>query len=77
MSADNNHTEASTVQGYASSTVALIQALGLDRPDILGTSFGGFVVLTIAVNFGSMVNHVVLGDTSSGGALGRSNATWG
>lgn len=70
MSTDMNRTEASTVLGYATATAALIQALRLDQPDILGTSVGGFEVLTIAVNFPEMVNHVVLGDTSSGGALG-------
>lgn len=70
---DTDPAQAQTVDGFALSTVQLIRALELDhdQPDILGTSFGGYVALTIAVDYGDMVNHVVLADTSSGGLLGK------
>ena len=68
---DSDLAQAQTVDGFASSTVQLIRELDLDQPDILGTSFGGYVALTIAVDYGDMVNHVVLADTSSGGLLGK------
>ena len=57
--------------GYAESTVDLIEALQLDQPDILGWSLGGFIALTIAVEYPDMVNRVVLADTTSGGKLGE------
>jgi len=43
----------------------------LEQPDILGWSFGGFIVLTVVVNYGDLVNRVVLADTTSGGVLGK------
>ncbi len=68
---DSDSAQAQTVDGFASSTVQLIRELELDQPDILGTSFGGFVALTIAVDYADMVSHVVLADTSSGGLLDK------
>jgi pimeloyl-ACP methyl ester carboxylesterase len=68
---ETDQAQAQTVDGFALSTVQLIRALELDQPDILGTSLGGYVALTIAVDYGDMVNHVVLADTSSGGLLGK------
>ncbi len=59
------------VAGYADSTVDLIDALGLEQPDVLGWSLGGDIALSIAVNYADMVNRVVVADTTSGGVLGR------
>ncbi len=67
MSTDSDPARESTVEGYAQSTVDLIEALDLDQPDILGISLGGFITLTTVVDFGDMVNRVILSDTTSGG----------
>lgn len=66
-SADADPEEEHTISGYADSTVDLIDALGLEQPDILGWSFGGFITLMIVTSFPEAVNHVVLADTSAGG----------
>ena len=57
--------------GYADSTVDLIDALGLEQPDILGWSLGGDICLYIAEFYADMINRVVLADTTSGGLLGK------
>ena len=57
--------------GYAESTVDLIDALGLEQPNILGWSLGGFITLSIAVDYADMVNQVIVADTTSGGKLGK------
>ena len=67
FSADSDEAEESTIEGYADSTVDLIESLGLDQPDILGWSLGGFITLALVANQPDVVNHVVLADTSSGG----------
>ena len=56
---------------YAESTVDLIDALGLDQPDILGWSLGGFIALTTLVDYPDVVNRVVVADTTSGGQAGE------
>ena len=48
----------------------LIEALGLDQPDILGWSLGGFIALTTLVNYPDAVNRLVVSDTSPGGIDG-------
>ena len=48
----------------------LIDALRLDQPDILGWSLGGFIALTVVINYPDMLNRVVVADTSSGGEEG-------
>lgn len=69
LSTDSQEAE-HTADSYAESTVGLINALGLDQPDILGWSMGGFITLTIAVKYANMIHNVVLASTSSGGLLG-------
>ena len=59
-----------TADSYAESTVNLIDALGLDQPDVLGWSMGGFITLAIAVKYPDRVHSIVLASTSSGGLLG-------
>ena len=66
-SADADPEEDNTVLGYADSTVDLTDALGLEQPDILGWSLGGFITLTLVTSFPEAVNRVVLADTSAGG----------
>ena len=48
----------------------LIEVLNLQQPDVLGWSLGGFITLTLAVNYPELINKIVLVDTSSGG-LGK------
>lgn len=48
-----------TMESMADSTVNLITALGLSKPDIVGWSMGGEIALTIAVRHGDKVNKVV------------------
>jgi len=66
-STDADPEEENTILGYADSTVDLIDALGLEQPDILGWSLGGFITLTLVTSFPEAVNRVVLADTSAGG----------
>ena len=70
FSTDFDDADRLSTDDYADSTVDLIDALGLDQPDILGWSLGGFIALTIAVNYGKNVHNVVVADTASGGVLG-------
>ncbi len=67
FSTDADPAEMATVEGFADSTVDLMDALGLEQPDILGWSLGGIITLTLVANYPDMVNRVVLADTSSGG----------
>lgn len=70
--AQTNHALLSgLLTGYADSTVDLIDALGLEQPDILGWSLGGDICLYIAEFYADMINRVVLADTTSGGLLGK------
>ena len=57
--------------GYADSTVDLVEALNLERADLLGWSLGGDISLYIAEFYLDMVNRVVVADTTSGGLLGK------
>lgn len=55
-----------TMRSMADSTVELIDALGLSRPDILGWSMGGEIALTIAVKHGDKVGKVVAVSADAG-----------
>lgn len=48
-----------TVQSMAASTVDLIKALGLGRPDVWGESLGGAIALTILTSQPGAVRRVV------------------
>ena len=67
MSTDS-YTGNYTLDDYASSTVDLINALGLSTPNILGASLGSLITQTIVVNYGSEVSHAILCDTALMGA---------
>jgi pimeloyl-ACP methyl ester carboxylesterase len=57
-----------TITSYGESTLELIAALELDRPDVMGWSLGGFIALWMATNAGEAINHVLLAST---GSLGK------
>jgi len=48
----------------ADDIVAFCKALGIDRPIVLGQSFGGFVALSIATRYPDFTSGIVLFDTS-------------
>ena len=48
----------------------LIEALQLQKPDVLGWSLGGYILLTLVVNYPTLIGKIILADTSAGGALG-------
>ncbi len=52
---------------YADDAAALIDAVGWDRPHVVGTSFGGMVALNLAVRHPDKIDHLVLCCTSPGG----------
>ena len=56
-----------TMQEYAESTVDLIDALGLDAPDLFAWSLGGAIALTTAVSYPGVFAHMVLAGSTIGG----------
>jgi len=54
------HSGEETIQGYASDLAALIEHLGLERPTVLGVSFGGAVALELAVGHPRLVGALGL-----------------
>jgi len=57
-----------STQGFAADAVAVLDALGIDRADVYGTSMGGRVAQWIAASHPGRVRRLVLGCTSPGGA---------
>jgi pimeloyl-ACP methyl ester carboxylesterase len=55
-----------TIDAMASQTSALIDALGLGRPDVLGWSMGGTIAQALAVLHPAQVRHLVLCATFPG-----------
>lgn len=55
-----------TIQSMASSTVGLLDALALERPDVLGWSMGGKIALTLAALHGDKVGKVVAVSADAG-----------
>jgi pimeloyl-ACP methyl ester carboxylesterase len=55
-----------TIDAMANQTSALIGALGLDRPDVLGWSMGGMIAQALAVLHPSQVRRLVLCATFPG-----------
>jgi pimeloyl-ACP methyl ester carboxylesterase len=62
-----------TIDAMADQTSALISALGLGKPDVLGWSMGGMIAQALAVRHPSQVNRLVLSATFPGS--GRVAAT--
>lgn len=60
----------STVQAYASGTVAFIEALRLPQVDLLGWSFGGVVVQGVVLQRPDLVRRLIVAGSGSGSAPG-------
>jgi 3-oxoadipate enol-lactonase len=61
-----------TMAHYADDAVALMTAVGWDRANVMGISFGGMVAQHVVLRYPERVNKLVLACTSSGGAGGSS-----
>ena len=59
LSTDTDVPAPVTIQSMAASTVDLIKALGLGKPDVWGTSLGGAVVLAMLTNHAGTVRRAV------------------
>jgi len=57
--------ETCTVEQMADDTAAFCQVLGLERPVVLGHSFGGTVALTLALRHPDLAGRLVLVDTTA------------
>lgn len=55
---------------FADDVIAVLDALGIERADVYGTSMGGRVAQWIAIDHPGRVRRLVLGCTSPGGAHG-------
>jgi pimeloyl-ACP methyl ester carboxylesterase len=63
---DHSTAEHWNLRTWADDLRQLCDALGLDKPIVLGTSFGGFVVLTYAALFPDHPGGIILGNTTGG-----------
>ncbi|MFD7409454.1 alpha/beta fold hydrolase [Streptomyces sp. NPDC059866] len=59
-----------TVAAMADDAIAFIDALGLDKVELLGFSLGSFVVQEIALHRPDLVNRIVLASAAPRGAAG-------
>jgi 3-oxoadipate enol-lactonase len=57
-----------TVQDMAEDAVAVLDAAGLERAHVLGTSLGGMIALQLALDHPERVDRLVLACTTPGGA---------
>lgn len=55
-----------TMAAYAEDLRALLDALGVDRAHVLGSSFGGMVALEFALRYPERLRSLILSDTSAG-----------
>jgi 3-oxoadipate enol-lactonase len=49
-----------SIRQMADDTAALIKALGIERAHVLGASMGGMVAQELAINYGSLINRLVI-----------------
>lgn len=61
-----------TMTDYARDAAALMDAVGWDRADVLGESFGGMTALHLAYLFPGRVARLAVASTTAGGAGGGS-----
>jgi pimeloyl-ACP methyl ester carboxylesterase len=59
--------EQPTIRTMADDSIALLDALGIERSHICGISMGGYISQEIAINYPNRVNGLVLGCTGVGG----------
>lgn len=59
-----------STQGFADDVVAVLDAAGIERADVYGTSMGGRVAQWFAIRYPERINALVLGCTSPGKAHG-------
>lgn len=65
-----------TFSAIADWTAKLINVLGLEKPDVLGWSMGGFVAQQLAIRHPESVRRLVLAGTNAGGPSARLGPTW-
>lgn len=68
--ASTNGLTPNTVEAMADDAIAFIDALGLDKIDLLGFSIGSFVAQEIALTRPDLLRRVVLGSSAPRGAPG-------
>jgi pimeloyl-ACP methyl ester carboxylesterase len=59
--------ETVTIEQISDDIIRLLDELGIERPNVLGISFGGFVALDYVLRYSERVNRLVLASTSFGG----------
>ena len=52
------------IEGYADFVAAFLDALGLERVDLLGNGFGGFVAQSVALHHPGRIDRLMLVDTA-------------
>ncbi|MEU4194355.1 alpha/beta hydrolase [Kribbella sp. NPDC026611] len=62
--------EVYSTRGFAADVVAVLDAMGLDRAHVYGTSMGGRVAQWLAIDYAERVQALVLGCTSPGAKHG-------
>jgi pimeloyl-ACP methyl ester carboxylesterase len=58
-----------TLEGAADIAIGLAQAIGLDRPHVLGWSMGGMIAQILAAKYGDQIGGVILAGTTPSFAL--------
>jgi pimeloyl-ACP methyl ester carboxylesterase len=58
--------EPTTIRQMAGDAIALLDALGIERPHVFGVSMGGMIAQELAINYPQRVNGLVLGCTTAG-----------
>lgn len=57
-----------TIDSFASDVLGILDELAIEKANVLGTSFGGFVALEFALKFPERLNKLLLACTTVGGA---------
>ncbi len=53
-----------TIDDMAKDTLSLIENLGLKKPHVLGTSMGGSIAQSLAINYGDKIDKLILDSTT-------------